>query len=188
MKVALFGGSFNPPHIAHLFVCCSVLTQSNIDELWFMPCFEHAFNKSLISFKHRYKMCEIAAEVFDNRVKISKVEQELNKNGRTFYTLNHLQNKYPDYDFSLVIGSDILNETDKWYKFKEIKKNWKLIIIGRSDSLQHFDISENNLILPNISSSLIRKRIKKQLDVTTLVPKNVLKYIKQNKLYEDVSK
>ncbi len=61
MRVAVFGGSFNPPHVAHQFVALYVLETAGVDELWLVPCAKHTFEKLLAPFSHRLRMCELAA-------------------------------------------------------------------------------------------------------------------------------
>ena len=68
MRVALFGGSFNPPHVAHQLAALYVLETAPVDELWFVPAFEHAFGKPLAPFDDRLAMCELAAAALGPRV------------------------------------------------------------------------------------------------------------------------
>ena len=73
MRVAIFGGSFNPPHLAHQMAALYVLETAAIDELWIVPAFQHPFGKVLAPFAHRLEMCELAAAALGPRVKVSAV-------------------------------------------------------------------------------------------------------------------
>ncbi|HEY6038658.1 MAG TPA: hypothetical protein VIV58_30455, partial [Kofleriaceae bacterium] len=76
-RIALFGGSFNPPHVAHQLVALYVLETQPVDELWFVPTFVHPFHKQLVPYEDRLAMCELAAAPLGPRVKVSRAEQEL---------------------------------------------------------------------------------------------------------------
>ena len=77
MRVAIFGGSFNPPHAAHQLVALYVLETQPIDELWLVPVFAHPFNKQLAGFDDRVAMCELAVAALGARAKVSRAEAEL---------------------------------------------------------------------------------------------------------------
>jgi nicotinic acid mononucleotide adenylyltransferase len=76
-RVALFGGSFNPPHAAHQLVALYVLETQPVDELWFVPTYAHPFGKQLATYEHRIAMCELAAAALGPRARVSQVEAEL---------------------------------------------------------------------------------------------------------------
>jgi nicotinate-nucleotide adenylyltransferase len=66
-RIALFGGSFNPPHVAHQLVALYVLETQPIDELWIVPVYTHALGKQLADYEHRVAMCELAAAPLGSR-------------------------------------------------------------------------------------------------------------------------
>src|SRR6266511_3514070 len=74
MRVGIFGGSFNPPHVGHQMLGLYVLETAAIDELWFVPAFRHALGKPLEPFGHRLKMCERAVAALGARARVSDVE------------------------------------------------------------------------------------------------------------------
>ena len=75
-RIALFGGSFNPPHLAHSLVALYVLETAPVDELWITPTFRHAFGKDLASYDDRIAMCELAAAALGPRVRVSRAEED----------------------------------------------------------------------------------------------------------------
>ena len=75
-RVALFGGSFNPPHVAHQLAALYVLETQPIDELWFVPVYEHVFGKPLAPYADRVTMCELAAAAIP-RTKVCRAEEQL---------------------------------------------------------------------------------------------------------------
>lgn len=130
-RIALFGGSFNPPHMGHLFVCNYLLHVEDFDELWIIPTYHHAFEKELISFEHRVNMCKIMAHIADGnfgsppdyhgKVQVLEIEKELaydGKENRTVDTVNRLKEIYQD-DFTVIIGSDCVNKLHTWKGFEK---------------------------------------------------------------------
>jgi nicotinate-nucleotide adenylyltransferase len=179
-RVALLGGSFNPPHIAHQMACLFPLSAGLADEVWVVPCRQHPFHKELVGFEHRFAMCSLACGVFaPGSVSVSRVEEELGGESRTLYTLEHLGRVHPEHRFSLVIGADILREKEAWYRFDLIEKLADLIVIGRSG----YASPEGSPVLPPVSSTEIRERLSKGLDVSAMVPARVLAYIRDHDLY-----
>jgi len=184
MRVALLGGSFNPPHIAHQMICLWALSSGRADQVWLVPCFQHAFNKELLSFEHRYRMCELAAEIFDDpRIRVSDVERAMGGESRTLHTLQRLTAEHPKHRFALLIGADILAEKDSWYRFDEIERMVDLLVLGR----QGYQGPDDAVVLPAISSTEVRARLADERSVSHLLPAGVLGYIKDHRLYRPES-
>ena len=76
MRIALLGGSFNPPHIGHILNACYVLGAHRVDAVWFMPVYRHAFDKRLAPFDARVAMCERAIAPFGDRLAVTRAEAE----------------------------------------------------------------------------------------------------------------
>src|SRR5436853_6974273 len=91
LRVALFGGSFNPPHVAHQMAALYVLETAPVDELWLIPAFRHALGKPLQPFEDRLEMCRLAAAALGPRVDVSDVERAIGGASRTLYTLRRLR-------------------------------------------------------------------------------------------------
>jgi nicotinate-nucleotide adenylyltransferase len=184
MRVALFGGSFNPPHVAHQLVALYVLETEAVDELWFVPCFKHPFEKSLEPFEDRKRMCELAAAPLGGRVRVSAIEQDLGGESLTLRTVKELGGRYPGHRFSLVIGSDLDREKATWYGADELGRVVDFIVVGREGHPGGAP-GENapGVRMPDISSSGIRDSLRAGRDVRGLVPRSVLDYIGQRKLY-----
>jgi len=191
MRVAVLGGSFNPPHICHVFISCYVLTTFDIDQVWFVPCYKHAFGKELLSFHHRFTMCCLAVESLrKDLVKVSSIEKERHGTSWTIDTVRYLKADYPGHDFTWIIGSDVLDEMDKWKDFEQIQQLVSFIVIPRAGFLHkshdHLYYSDNlNFQLPNVSSTLVRERVKQKKPITHLVPGKIEDYIRTHRLYEE---
>ena len=134
MRVALFGGSFNPPHVAHQLVALYVIETAPVDELWFVPTFLHPFDKPLEPFGDRFHMCELAAAALGPRVRVSDIEAQMGGKSRTLRTVRGLMSQHPALAFSLVIGSDLVTETESWYGGDELRRLIPFIVVGRGSS------------------------------------------------------
>jgi nicotinate-nucleotide adenylyltransferase len=178
MRVALFGGSFNPPHVAHQLVALYALETRPIDELWFVPCFQHPFEKSLEPFADRLRMCELAAAALGPRVKVTDVEGRLGGASVTLRTVRELGAQHPGTKFSLIIGADLQAETASWYGAEELRQLVSFIVIGRSGYADG-----GALAMPAVSSTEVRARLAQGRAVDDVVPRAVLDYIRQRKLY-----
>lgn len=181
MRVALFGGSFNPPHVGHQLLALYVLETEPVDELWLVPCWKHSFDKALAPFEHRLRMCERAAAALGPRARVSDVEARLGgEKSRTLLTVKALQAAHPATEFSLVIGADLQAEMDVWYGAEELKRTVPIIVVGRGG----FPGLEG-VAMPAVSSSEIRARLQRGESVQGLVPRSVLDYLGQHRLYAD---
>src|SRR5438445_11763492 len=107
MEIALFGGSFDPPHVGHLLAAAYVLATEPVDELWFVPVAGHPLGKPLHApFEHRAELCELAiADLGLRRARASRVEAELGGEGRTVDLLEHLHRAPPAHRWAPVLGS-----------------------------------------------------------------------------------
>jgi nicotinate-nucleotide adenylyltransferase len=179
MRVAIFGGSFNPPHLAHQMAALYVLETAAIDELWIVPAFQHPFGKALAPFAHRLEMCELAAAALGPRVKVSAIERDLGVESRTLRTVRRLQQEFPGHAFFLVIGADLLAELPSWHESAELQRSVPFLVVGRAG----FEMDDGRLALPRVSSTEVRATLAAGRPVDGLVPRGVLAYIREHGLY-----
>jgi len=186
MNVAVYGGSFNPPHVAHVLAATYVLAVGDFEELVVVPVFDHAFDKELAPFEDRVKMTELAMAAVPG-VQISRVEAALGSPSRTLFTLRALSEQHPSWRLRLVVGSDVLHEAQKWHAFDEIEKLAPLYVLGRVGS-PHSAAPEP--ILPDVSSTRVRQLLGRAGDpaaaaeLERLVPRAVRGYIREHALYK----
>ncbi len=180
-RVAFFGGSFNPPHIAHVLACALLVAVEEIDRVIVVPAFRHPFAKALAPFDDRKAMCEIAMAWIPG-VEVSAVEAELGGESRTLHTLEHLRRAHPDWKLRLVIGADILAEAHKWFGFDAIAAIAPPIVLGRA-GIDTPDAPPP--LLPEVSSTQVRALVAAEAwdDVRTLLPRRVLEYVRTHGLY-----
>ncbi|HEX9052499.1 MAG TPA: nicotinate (nicotinamide) nucleotide adenylyltransferase [Anaeromyxobacter sp.] len=180
-SVAILGGSFNPPHVAHLMAAYWTLATQDVAEVWLLPSFRHPFGKALAPFEDRVRMCELAIRAIRGAA-VCTAEAELADDplvGKTARTLEHLRAKHPAHDFALVVGADVLPETDKWYRWDRVQALARIVIVGR----QGYPPVPGAPALPAISSTEIRARLARGEDVSGLVPRKVAEYAAEKGLY-----
>jgi nicotinate-nucleotide adenylyltransferase len=178
MRVAIFGGSFNPPHVGHQLVALYVLETAAVDELWFVPCWKHTFDKALEPFADRLRMCELAAAALGPRARVSDVEARLGGDSRTLLTIKGLRATHPEHEFVLVIGADIEPELSLWYGADELRRSVPFVVVGRGGFSGQSDV-----VMPAVSSTEIRARLRADEAVDGLVSRSVLDYIRERRLY-----
>lgn len=179
--VALLGGSFNPPHIAHQMACLVALETAGADEVWMVPTYRHVFDKMLAPFDDRVAMCERAVEVFGDRARVCAIEGELGGDkSRTYDTLVALGRRHPGRRFRLVIGSDILAETDRWHRWEDVERLGDPIVLERPGFPSGRALPP---ALPDVSSTEIRDRLRRGRSVDGLVSRRVLECARERGLY-----
>lgn len=181
-RVAVYGGSFDPPHVAHLFVATWVLACGEVDELLFIPTAAHSLGKSAaVSFDDRCAMVECLAARLP-RASVSRIEDELPRPSRTLVTLEALRERRPDDSFRLVVGADIAAEVTRWHRWDAVVELAPPIWIGRTG---HPMPSGALIALPEISSTAIRASLRAGASVRGLVPADVLALVESRGLYRE---
>lgn len=185
--IGLFGGSFNPPHVAHQLVTLYVLESQPLDAVWIVPTYRHAFGKDLAPFADRVAMCRLAMAPLGARAVVSELEAELASRpgfvaSRTLELLEELYARHPEHQFRLVLGTDILAETDKWYRWDDVARLAPPIVIGRAGHLPA-GAKATGLAMPEVSSSEVRQRLASGDAVGDLLPREVVRYIGERGLY-----
>jgi nicotinate-nucleotide adenylyltransferase len=185
MRVAVYGGSFDPPHVAHVMAATYVLSVGQFELLLVLPVCAHAFDKPMAPFEDRLRMCQLALGWLP-RVEVSDLESTLEAPNLTRRTLQHLRCAQPDYELRLVVGADVLADASKWHAFDEVAELAPLLVLGRIG----FDSDRAGPpVLPDVSSTEVRallaRRGAPEVDrqLRQLVPQPVLSYIQQRGLY-----
>jgi len=189
MKIGLYFGSFNPIHIGHLIVASYVANHTEIQQVWFIvsPQNPHKPSSVLLNEYHRLHLVWLAVED-DLRLKASEVEFKLPRPSYTIDTLTYLQEKYPQHEFSIIMGSDSFQNLPKWKNFELLVKNYPFIVYKR----QGFEVTDNwnasvtvlQAPILQISATEIRDNIKTGKTIRYLVPEKVREEIEQNSYYK----
>jgi nicotinate-nucleotide adenylyltransferase len=187
MRVALVGGSFDPPHLAHQVACLYLLQGEGFGQVWLLPCFRHAFGKPLAPYQHRLAMCRLLAAPFGDGVQVSEVESELIPTegvNRTVDTVETLQRRHPGLDFSFVIGSDLLSQVPAWKEFARLRGMLPFLVLQRPGfTARPEGFCYSSIALPEISSTVVRERLAQGQPLAGLVPVEVARYLEQHQLY-----
>jgi nicotinate-nucleotide adenylyltransferase len=181
-RVAVFGGSFNPPHVGHVLACALILSVEEVDRVLVVPTYVHPFAKPLAPFEDRATMCELAMAWMPS-VEVSRVEAELGGESRTLRTLETLARAHPDWALRLIIGADILAEAPRWFGFDAITKLAPPIVLGRAGAQDNRGAGP--ALLPEVSSTQVRAAVARGAwsDLEKLVPRAVLAHVRARGLY-----
>ena len=191
MKIGLYFGTFNPIHIGHLIIANHMAEFSNLDQIWMVVTPHNPLKKksTLLDDYHRLQMVHLATEDFP-KIKPSDIEFKLLQPNFTVNTLVHLEEKYPNYEFSLIMGEDNLKSFHKWKNYEIILAHHEIYVYPR------LSVEEDVLKLKNhpkihfvaapvveISSTFIRENIKNGKNVKPLLSSKVWEYIDHNNFY-----
>jgi len=189
MKIGLFFGSFNPIHIGHLIIANYMANHTDLDQVWFVVSPNNPLKEKsdLINMYDRLEMAKLAIENAEN-IRVSDVELKLPQPSYTIDTLTFLHEKYPEHQFSLIMGSDNLVSLKKWKNYELILRDYHIHIYPRPGHIQHqfaahpsVTITETPLM--ELSATFIRKSVKDGKNVQYFVPDEVLKFIDGKNLY-----
>lgn len=188
MKIGLFFGSFNPIHNGHLIIANHILNETALEKVWFIISPQNPFKQtsSLLNTYDRLHLVNRAVEN-DNRIKGSDIEFHLPKPSYTSATLAYLKEKYPGYEFSIIIGSDSFQNLSKWKNYETIIHNYELIIYKRPGFEIINNIGARVLIMDapllEISATYIRELVKENKSIKYLVPESIEQEVQNNRFY-----
>jgi len=195
--IAVFGGSFNPPINSHVLLAKQIIEKcSNIEKLIFVPVSTKYQKQELVEDKHRYNMLEIICHKED-KLEVSNIEMTTDKQLYTIQTLDIFKEKYKNNDIYFIMGTDNLKEIETWRESERLLKNYKIIVLEREDDKLESIIKYSDLLTKYkdalikidgidrifLSSTMIRNKIKNGESVEEFMDEDVLRYIKENKLY-----
>lgn len=192
MKVGLYFGTFNPIHIGHLVIANHMAEYGGLDQVWFVITPQSPFKtkQSLLDDYQRLEMVYRATQDY-TKLKHSDIEFGMSQPNYTVNTLTYLQEKYPDYIFSLIMGEDNLRSFHKWKNYSLILENHDLYVYPRltyNENKPKEDVLKKvhriDAPIMEISSTFIRKAIKKGKNVRPLLPEAVWQYLDEMNFYK----
>ena len=202
MKIGLYFGTFNPIHIGHLIIANHFAEHADLDQIWMVvtPHNPLKTKDTLLDDYQRLQLVFLATEDYP-KIKPSDIEFKLTQPNYTVNSLAHLQEKYPQHTFSLIMGEDNLKSLHKWKNYEIILQNHEIYVYPRIsselDTSLKGELAKQNLEFKNnpkvhfiaapiveISSTFVRKSIKNKKNVRPLLPEKVWEYIDHNNLYK----
>lgn len=192
MKIGLYFGTFNPIHVGHLIIANHMAEHADLDQVWMVVTPHNPLKKknTLLDDYHRLQMVHLATEDFP-KIKPSDIEFKLSQPNYTVNTLVHLQEKYPQNEFSLIMGEDNLKSLHKWKNFDTILAHHDIYVYPRislepenTTFKNHSKIHVIDAPVVEISSTFIRDNIKKGKNVQPLLPAKVWEFIDHNNFYK----
>jgi nicotinate-nucleotide adenylyltransferase len=189
MKIGLYFGSFNPVHTAHLIIASYILNETNIERVWFVISPQNPFKtgNSLLNEYQRLYLVRIATEN-DQRIRASEIEFTLPKPSYTVNTLAYLHEKFPEHEFSIIMGSDSFQNLHKWKNYEVIVKDYDIYVYPRpgfeiKNSLKA-RLHEVKAPLLQLSATDIRKYLSEGKSIRYMVPDVVLEEIEKGGYYK----
>ncbi len=189
MKIGLYFGSFNPIHIGHLIIANHVADNTDLQKVWFIVSPQNPLKQSssLLNEYDRLHLINISIEG-ENKLRTSNVEFALPKPSYTVDTLAYLKERYPEHEFSVIMGSDSFSNITKWKNYEVILQNYGLYIYKRPgfeiDTTLKKDLIILDAPLLEISSTRIRELLKHGKSIKYLVPDIVKEEIERNGYYK----
>ena len=192
MKIGLYFGSFNPIHVGHMIIANHMAEFSDLDQIWMVvtPHNPHKKKYTLLDDYKRLEMVFLATENFP-KIKPSDIEFKLPQPNYTVHTLAHLQDKFPEYEFALIMGEDNLKSLHKWKNYEVILEHHNIYIYPRimedaenAALKKHPNVHVIDAPIVEISSTFIRESIKNKKNIRPLLPEKVWEYIDHNNLYK----
>ena len=187
MRIGIYGGSFNPIHKAHVEIVKFILKKLELDRIIIIPVGKASHRDDImLSGELRKKMCELAFEG-NEKIIISDIEIKSKKTSYTIDTLKKIISFYGGHhEFYEIVGEDSAYNFSKWKEYEKILELSKVVVFRRegfNGGIEHKNIIYLDTPLYDISSTMIRNRIKNSESISDLVPEKVAKFIETNKLY-----
>lgn len=192
-SIGLFFGSFNPIHIGHLILANYIVEQSYLEKIWFVVSPQNPFkNKAnLLDEYNRLEMVNLATEKYP-KLSVTDIEFSLPRPSYTIDTLAYLHEKFPDTEFTLIMGEDIVKTLPKWKNADLLLEHHKIIVyprISNGEKTQSREALHKNIEfiaapIIELSSTKIRQMLKAGNNVRPMLPPEVFEYLDGSNFYK----
>lgn len=190
-RIGIFGGSFNPIHVGHAIIANYVMQNTDLDQLWLMVSPQNPLKADAGRGydQHRLMMADLVARRIEG-VSVSGFEFSLPRPSYTIDTLNELQQRFPNDEFSLIIGADNWAVFNQWKSHDEILSKFGVIIYPRRGYEISIPASLSKTVriidapVVEVSSTGIREGIKAMHNMSFFLTDDVYRYILEKQLYQ----
>ncbi|MDF2607111.1 MAG: nadD [Bacillales bacterium] len=186
-RIGILGGTFDPPHLGHLIIANEVYHELKLNKILFLPAWipPHKENEKITD---PYVRLELLKLLTQNIPYFEIDETEINNKGKikyTYDTIQLLKDKYLGNELYFIIGADQIEKLNSWYKIDQLLEEIKFVGINRKNHSSKSSYNLKHIEIPTIeiSSTLIKNRLKSGKDVKFLIPDNVYEYIKEKMIY-----
>ncbi len=191
MKIGLYFGTFNPIHVGHLIIANHFAEHSDLDQVWCVVTPQSPMKKkqSILDNNQRLEMVYLATKEYP-KIKPSAIEFQLKQPNYTIHTLAYLEEKYPEYEFALIMGEDNLVSLPKWKNAELLLERYPIYVYPRKLYSEEKEfrlkgtIHKVNAPVIEISSSFIRTSIKEGKNIRPLLPEAVWVYLDEMNFYK----
>ena len=191
MKIGLYFGTFNPIHVGHLIIANHFAEYSDLDQVWCVVTPQNPFKtkQSILDNRQRLHMVNLATQDYP-KLKSSAIEFDLKQPNYTIDTLVYLEEKYPNYQFALIMGEDNLVSLPKWKNADILLENYPIYVYPRklNASIQKRPmtggVEKIDAPIIEISSSFIRSALKSGKNIRPLLPETVWTYLDEMNFYK----
>ncbi|MAJ89886.1 MAG: nicotinate (nicotinamide) nucleotide adenylyltransferase [Flavobacteriales bacterium] len=186
MNIGILGGSFDPIHNGHIKIAASAKYYFNLDKIIFVPLNQPWLKKEKThaSNNRRLDMCKLAIEKYES---FEVLDIDIKRGGITYMidTIEDIKKNYDKHSsFSIIIGDDNLEDIEQWKDFNRLSELTDFIVAPRTNKNKKKGFNYLNVKHFEVSSSQIRRKIKKEENWASLVPEEIKKYIIEKKLYK----
>jgi nicotinate-nucleotide adenylyltransferase len=184
MKIAIYGGTFDPIHHGHLILARQAIEELNLDVVTFVPAAESPFktNHQSAPAEHRLQMVRLATEHEPGFV-VDPLEIDRGGTSFSIDTVLAIRKKFPDSELFFLLGEDNADHLAEWHRFGELERLVRFVVLSRTNKRlpKHYPVIRRHF---EISSTEIRNRVANHRQITYLVPEVVLRYIQDHNLYQ----
>ncbi len=186
MKIAVFGGTFDPPHVGHLHIAKALIEKMLVDEVWFVPVWQHPLGKSVQHTHHRLEMLKVMIKD-QPQMRLELFEIEQGGVSYTYRTMKALQVAHPEHELVFVMGSDNLQSFSKWYEYQALSADFEILVYPRAgyELEPRYPHMQPLYTFPMVatSSTEVRTLASEGKAIDQLVVPAVARYIKEHSLY-----
>ena len=190
MKIGLFFGSFNPIHVGHLIIANYMVTQTDLQQVWLVVSPQNPLKPKNTLARDRDRLNMVQLAIGENTLlKASNIEFKMPKPSYTIDTLAYLKEKYPQHEFTLIMGGDNIATLQKWRNYEQILRGYDIYVYKRpqyelGELATHERVKVFEAPLMEISATYIRKCLTEGKSVQYLVTDAVQKYLEESRVYK----